>query len=361
MTSTQRLHEIGQSLWLDNLTRAMLDDGTLQHYISDFSVTGLTSNPTIFDKAIKDSDLYDNAIATSTAGSDENVFFDVALHDLRRAAALFKPIHDATSGIDGWVSLEVSPTLASDAKSTVAQAMDLHARAACPNLYIKVPGTPEGVVAIEELIFNGVPVNVTLLFSAAQYAAAAGAYERGITRRVEAGLDPRVSSVASLFVSRWDKAVADKVPAQLRNRLGIAVAMAAYKAYRARLADPTWQRLADAGAQPQRLLWASTGTKDPSAPDVLYIEALAAPDTVNTMPDETLRAFADHGQVRTSLSADGGDADAQLAQFQAAGIDVDALALQLQHEGAESFVKSWTGLQQQVASKRRAAPARNAA
>jgi len=358
---TQQLNDMGQRLWLDNLTRGMLQDGTLAHYIRDFSVTGLTSNPTIFDKAIKDSDLYDKAIASAASGSDEDIFFDVALDDLRAAAQLFKPIHDRTAGIDGWVSLEVSPGLAADSAGTVRQAMSLHRRADRPNLYIKVPGTPEGVVAIEELIFSGVHVNVTLLFSAAQYAAAAGAYERGIARRVAAGLDPHVSSVASLFVSRWDKAVADKLPSDLRNRLGIAVAKLTYKSYRDRLADPSWQRLQDAGARPQRLLWASTGSKDPNAPDVLYVEALAAPDTINTMPDETLRAFADHGKVTAMLPADGGDAGDELARFAAAGIDVDALAARLQREGADSFVKSWTDLMQQVASKRQVVRAKNAA
>jgi transaldolase len=358
---TQQLHDQGQRLWLDNLTRGMLQDGTLSHYIRDFSVTGLTSNPTIFDKAIKDSDLYDDSIAAAKDGTDEEIFFDVALEDLRAAAQLFKPIHDRTAGIDGWVSLEVSPGLAADAPGTIRQATSLHRRADRPNLYVKVPGTPEGVVAIEELIFSGVHVNVTLLFSAAQYAAAASAYERGIARRVAAGLHPGISSVASLFVSRWDKAVADKVPSELRNLLGIAIAKLTYKAYRERLADPGWQRLEDVGARPQRLLWASTGTKDPSAPDVLYVEALAAPGTINTMPDETLRAFADHGKVTTMLAADGGDADEVLARFCAAGVDVDALAVQLQREGAESFVKSWTDLMQQVASKRKAMRAKSAA
>jgi len=350
---TQQLHDSGQRLWLDNLTRGMLQDGTLERYIRDFSVTGLTSNPTIFDKAIKDSDLYDAAIAAAKSTSDEEAFFDVALEDLRAAAQLFKPVYDRSAGIDGWVSLEVSPGLAADSANTVRQASSLHQRGDRPNLYIKVPGTPEGVVAIEELIFAGVHVNVTLLFSAAQYAAAAGAYERGIARRIAAGLDPHISSVASLFVSRWDKAVADKVPAELRNRLGIAVAKQTYKTYRDRLADPAWQRLQDAGARPQRLLWASTGTKDPSAPDVLYVEALAAPDTINTMPDETLRAFADHGKVAALLPADGGDAANELARFASAGIDVDALAAQLQREGADSFVKSWSDLMSQVASKRK--------
>src|SRR6204780_1574660 len=308
MKTTQQLHDLGQSLWLDNITRGLLADGTLARYIRDLSVTGLTSNPTIFDEAIKNGSFYDAAIACKSAagGSDEALFFDLAIEDLTQAADLFRPIFDATGGIDGWGSLEVSPLLADDTAGTIKAARELHARARRPNLFIQIPGTPAGPGAIEESIFAGVPVNVTLLFSPAQYLAAAEAYMRGIERRRAAGLALAIRSVASIFVSRWDVAVKDKVPAALRNRLGIAIAQQAYQAYRNLLVAPRWRKLASAGASPQRLLWASTGTKDPAAPDTLYVEALAAPDTINTVPEKTLRAFADHGTVKQSLAADGG-------------------------------------------------------
>src|SRR5580693_33602 len=332
MNPTRQLHDLGQSLWLDNITRGLLTSGTLARYIAEYSVTGLTSNPTIFDKAIKESDFYDDAIHHKAAAgkSGEELFFELALEDLTRAADLFRPVHDSTDGVDGWVSLEVSPLLADDTAGTIEAAAGLHWRAQRPNLFIKIPGTPAGIPAIEETIFAGAPVNVTLLFSCEQYLAAAEAYIRGIERRIAAGLDPKVQSVASIFVSRWDTAVQDKVAAPLRNRLGIAVARRSYRAYRELLASPRWRRLADAGARPQRLLWASTGTKDPKAPDTLYVEALAAPLTVNTMPDGTLKAVADHGDASRILAADGGDCEEVLAQFATAGIDVDALAAQLQ-------------------------------
>ncbi|MGB9485186.1 MAG: transaldolase [Terriglobia bacterium] len=353
MKATQQLHDLGQSLWLDNITRGLLTSGTLRRYINEFSVTGLTSNPTIFDKAIRESGFYDDAIHQKAAAgkSGEALFFELALEDLTQAADLLRPVHDATGGIDGWVSLEVSPLLADDTTSTIKAAVELHGRAKRPNLFIKIPGTREGLPAIEETIFAGVPVNVTLLFSREQYVAGAEAYMRGMERRIGAGLDPKVESVASIFVSRWDVAVNDKVPGQLRNRLGIAIAQRTYKAYRELLTSPRWRKLAAGGARPQRLLWASTGTKDPGASDTLYIEALAAPDTVNTMPEKTLLAFADHGRVRGELPADGGDAEALLAEFARAEVDDSALAAELQREGTESFDKSWNDLMDCIASK----------
>jgi transaldolase len=347
------LHDLGQSLWLDNITRDLLSTGTLLRYIDELLVAGLTSNPTIFDHAIKNSTAYDAAIRDRLrqGKSGETLFFDLALEDLTRAADLFRPVHDRTNGVDGWVSLEVSPLLAYDTASTLAAAKDLHARAARPNLFIKIPGTREGLPAIEEAIFAGVPINVTLLFSREQYVAAAEAYLRGIERRIAAGLKPDVASVASLFISRWDVAVAGNVPATLTNQLGIAIARRAYKAYLELLNSPRWQRACNYGARPQRLLWASTGTKDPKAPDVLYIESLAAPFTVNTMPEATLKAFAEHGQVGQPMPADGGDCEHVLAEFAKAGVDADALAAQLQTEGAKAFSKSWDDLMSVIASK----------
>ncbi|HTS20990.1 MAG TPA: transaldolase [Casimicrobiaceae bacterium] len=356
MNSAQRLHDLGQSLWLDNLSREILDDGTLARYVRDFSLTGLTSNPTIFDKAIRHTSLYDEAIrrAARDGASDEAIFFALALEDLRRAAELFRPAHGATGGEDGWVSLEVSPLLADDAAGTIAQVKALHQRAGIDNLFIKIPGTPAGIPAIEECLVAGIPINVTLLFSAGQYLAAAGAYQRAVERRLAAGLAAPVRSVASLFVSRWDVAVADEVPAALRNRLGIAVAQGTFRAYRQFHASPAWTRLAGAGAPPQRLLWASTGTKDPQASDVLYVEALAAPGTIDTMPDATLLALVDHGRIERTLSAerDGRDGDAVLARFEQAGVDVAGLAERLQREGAKAFVDSWTDLMGRIAAKR---------
>ena len=353
MKTTQRLHDLGQRLWLDNITRGLLTSGTLARYIEEFSVTGLTSNPTIFDKAIKDAGLYDAAIRRKTAEgkSGEALFFELALEDLTQAADLFRPVHEASGGLDGWVSLELSPLLAHDTAGSVKAAVQLHRQAKRPNLFIKIPGTPQGVLAIEESIFAGVPINVTLLFSREQYLAAAEAYLRGIERRIAAGLDPKVRSVASIFVSRWDVAVKDRVPQPLRNRLGIAIAARAYKAYRELLASPRWRKLAAAGAWEQRLLWASTGTKDPHAQDTMYIEALAAPDTINTIPDKTLLAFADHGKLKGVMPLDGGDAEEVLAQFARLGIDDAALAAELQREGAEAFDKSWRDLLELIASK----------
>jgi len=346
MKATAKLHELGQSLWLDNITRDMLDDGTLKRYIDELSITGLTSNPTIFDHAISKSSSYDGAIRSKLgqAKSTEDLFFELAIEDLTRAADLFRPIHDRTNGVDGWVSLEVSPLLAYDTKSTLAMAKDLHGRAGRPNLLIKIPGTKEGLPAIEEAIFAGIPINVTLLFSREHYVAAAQAYHRGIERRIEAGLDPYVGSVASIFISRWDVAVKDEVPEALHDKLGIAIATRAYKAYHELLDSPAWQRSYNVGARPQRLLWASTGTKDPKASDILYIKALASPFTVNTMPEGTLKAFGDHGEVGDMMPPDGGDCEQVLAAFAKAGVDVDALAARLQDEGAKSFVKSWNEL-----------------
>jgi len=353
MKATQLLHDLGQSLWLDNITRDILDNGTLKRYIDELSVSGLTSNPTIFDNAIKNSAAYDAAIRTKMKDgkSGEELFFELALEDLTRAADLFRPTWDRTAGVDGWVSLEVSPLLAYDTASTLAAAKSLHARAGRPNLLIKIPGTKEGLPAIEEAIFAGVPVNVTLLFSREHYVAAAEAFMRGIERRIAAGLKADIGSVGSVFVSRWDAAVAARVPDALKNQLGIAIAKRTYKAARALLDSPRWQRAYNAGARPQRPLWASTGTKDPKASDMLYVKALAAPFTVNTMPEGTLKALADHGQLGEILSADGGNCEEVLAQFAKAGVDVDALAAQLQDEGAKSFVKSWHQLMEVIASK----------
>ncbi len=351
MKATNLLHDAGQSLWLDNITRALLTSGGLKRYIDEFSITGLTSNPTIYDNAIKNSHDYDAAIQKMAGKKDEAIFFEVALDDLTRAADLFRPINDRTNGVDGWVSLEVSPRLAYDTAGTVAAVKELHAQAARPNLFLKIPGTREGIPAIEESIFAGIPVNVTLLFSCEQYIAAAEAYIRGIERRVAAGLNPRVGSVASVFVSRWDVAVTGKVPPALSNRLGIAIARRIYKSYRDLLASDRWLRLLNFGARSQRLLWASTGTKDPKAPDVLYVKALAAPHTVNTMPENTLLGLADHGEIGAMLPHDGGDADRELAEFTRAGVNLDALADQLQREGADAFVKSWDDLMAQIAAK----------
>ena len=340
-------------MWLDNITRDLVDSGTLSRYIDELSVTGLTSNPTIFDHAIKNSSSYDAAIRKklNEGKSGEELFFELAVEDLTRAADLFRPVFDRTNGVDGWVSLEVSPLLAHDTASTLTAAKSLHARAGRPNLLIKIPGTKEGLPAIEESIFAGVPINVTLLFSREHYIAAAEAFLRGIERRIDAGLQPNIGSVASVFVSRWDAAVAGKVPSALNNRLGIAVAKRTYKAYRDLLGSPRWERIYNAGARPQRLLWASTGTKDPKAPDVLYIKALAAPFTVNTMPEGTLKALADHGDLSEIMSTDGGDCEAVLDEFAAAGIEIDDLAAKLQDDGAKSFVSSWSDLMEVIASK----------
>ncbi len=353
MKATHLLSNLGQSIWLDNITRDLLDKGTLERYIDELSVTGLTSNPTIFEKAIRNSRSYDAPIREKLASgiSDENLFFDLALEDLTRAADLFRPIFDRTNTVDGWVSLEVSPLLAYDTGSTLRAAKDLFARAQRPNLFIKIPGTREGLPAIEESILAGIPVNVTLLFSREHYLAAAGAYLRGIQRRLAAGLNPNVASVASMFVSRWDTAVNDKVPATLQNRLGIAIAMQTYKAARDLLTSPTWQRVYNAGARPQRPLWASTGTKDPLVSEILYVKALAAPYTVNTMPEATLKALAKHNRLGSILPADGGDCEEVLAKFAAAGIDIDELAGQLQSAGATSFANSWIQLMTVIGSK----------
>ncbi|HEY7243395.1 MAG TPA: transaldolase [Xanthobacteraceae bacterium] len=353
MKATRTLHELGQSLWLDNITRSLLRTGVLRRYIDELSITGLTSNPTIFDHAIKNSTDYDASIKSKIAQgrSGEKLFFELALEDLAQAADLFRPVYDRTCGVDGWVSLEVSPLLAHDTRLTIAAAKDLHAQAQRPNILIKIPGTPEGLPAIEEAIFAGVPVNVTLLFSDDQYLAAANAFMRGIERRIAAGLAADVRSVASIFISRWDVAAAGKVPEALHDRLGIAIAKRAYKAYLALLGSPRWMRAYNAGARPQRLLWASTGTKDPKASDVLYVKSLAAPFTVNTMPEATLKAFAEHGEVGPPLPADGGNSEQELAQFAREKIDVKALASELQEEGAKSFVKSWNDLMNVIDSK----------
>ena len=353
MSNTKTLHDLGQSLWLDNITREILDNGTLRRYVEHFSITGLTSNPTIFDEAIGKTSAYDKGIRQKAqAGlSGENLFVELALEDLRRAADLFRPEFERTQGIDGWVSMEVSPLLANDTRGTIDAALRIHKQANRPNLYIKIPGTAAGVPAIESAIFAGVPVNVTLLFSREHYLSVAEAYMRGIERRIAAGLDPRVNSVASVFVSRWDRAVADKIPPELANRLGIAIMQRTYRAHCDLIAAKRWQDLQAKGARKQRMLWASTGTKDPRAPVGLYVEALAAPDTIDTMPEKTLLAFADKGSVKAVMAKDGGDAEQVLSRFAQAGIDTDALAAQLQVEGAASFVKSWTELMQRIKDK----------
>jgi len=352
MNPAEKLHRLGQRLWLDNISRELLDHATLQHYIEHYSITGLTSNPTIFEAAIGTGNVYDPAILQKTlAGkSGEDLFIELALDDLRRAADLFRQIFASSHKLDGWVSMEVSPLLAGDTEGSIEAARRIHQQADRPNLFVKIPGTPAGIPAIESLIFAGVPINVTLLFSCEQYLAAAEAYTRGIERRIEAGLDPDVSSVASLFVSRWDVAVNASVPASLRNKLGIAVCGRTCRAWRELLATPRWRRLAGAGARPQRLLWASTGTKDPAASDTLYIEALVAADTINTMPEKTLHAFVDHGRDEIVLM-DAGQAEAMLSRFAQNGIDIAALALRLQQEGTLAFVKSWQKLLQRIADK----------
>ena len=353
MTATEMLHNLGQSIWLDNITRELLDTGTLKRYIDEFSVTGLTSNPTIFDHAITHSRAYDSEIRRLVGAglSGEALFFELAVQDLTRAADLFASIHERTSTVDGWVSLEVSPLLAYDTKATVDEARALHKRAGRRNLFIKIPGTKEGSPAIEEAIFSGVPINVTLLFTRDHYLAAADAYMRGLERRVEAGLSPDVRSVASLFVSRWDKATMDKVPARDRDKLGVAIGQQAYAAYRDVLDCDRWQRLANCGARAQRLLFASTGTKDPKASDVLYIGALAAPNTVNTMPEETLLAFGEHGRVSGVIPPKGADSEQVLAEFGRVGIDVAKLGADLQMEAAKSFDSSWQDLMQEIEAK----------
>jgi transaldolase len=353
MRPTSVLRKVGQSLWVDNITRELLNSGMLQRFIDELSVTGLTSNPTIFDHAIRHSATYDDDISrkTSAGKSGDDLFFELALSDLTRAAELFQPVFARTDGVDGWVSLEVSPLLAHDTDATIAAARALHQRAGKANLFIKIPGTAEGLPAIEAAIFAGVPINVTLLFSREQYLAAADAYLRGVERRVDAGLNPAIASVASLFISRWDVAVSGKVPRELTNRLGIAIAQRTYRAYQELLASARFQRAANAGARAQRLLWASTGTKDPTASDILYVKTLAAPFTINTMPEGTLRAFDDHGEAGEILAQGGGDCERVLASFTKAGVDIDALAFQLQNEGAASFVKSWKDLLACIDSK----------
>ncbi len=353
MKSTQALHQVGQSLWLDNITRTLLRSGTLARYIADLSVTGLTSNPTIFEQAIGAGDSYDDSIRVLAAAglSGEALFFELALEDLTQAADLFRPAFEASEGVDGWVSLEVSPLLAHNAAHTIQAANKLSKQAEKANLLIKIPGTPEGVRAIEEVIFDGVPVNVTLLFSREQYLAAAEAYMRGIERRLAAGLDPKVGSVASIFVSRWDVAVKQEVSSPFHNRLGIAIAMRTYKAYCELLESDRWKRLSAAGAQPQRLLWASTGTKDPAASDTLYVQALAAPRTINTLPEETLLGFADHGRIERAMPVDGGYAEEVIGEFRREGVDDGAMAARLQREGVDAFAASWHALLNRIREK----------
>jgi transaldolase len=356
MKPTEQLQNLGQSIWLDNISRELIDNGNLRRYIENFSVTGLTSNPSIFDAAIGTGYMYDVGIQekVSAGKSGETLFVELALEDLRRAADLFRPIFVATEGVDGWVSMEVSPLLADDSDASIKAARQIHQQADRANLFVKIPGTPAGIAAIEELIFAGIPINVTLLFSCEQYLAAAEAYLRGIERRIVAELDPSVESVASLFISRWDSAANDKVPDELRNQLGIAIGKQTYHAYCELLESTRWQKLAAAGARPQRLLWASTGTKDPAVSDTLYVEALAAPNTINTMPEKTLHAFSEHGSDNQVINLDineDNNTDSMLEKFAQAGIDIKALAMQLQRDGAQAFVKSWQQLLQRIADK----------
>lgn len=352
MNTLQHLRELGQSLWLDSISRPMLDDGRLERYARELGVTGLTSNPTIFDEAIG-TGAYDTEIARRTAAgkSGEELFTELALDDLRRAAQLFRPAFDSTGGVDGWVSMELSPLLAADTAGSVSAAARIHRAASLPNLFVKIPGTPEGVGAIEQSIFDGVPINVTLLFSPAHYLASANAYLRGIERRLAAGRSAVVGSVASLFVSRWDKAVAGRVPPMMRNRLGIAIAQRTYVVHRELYASARWRELAAAGARPQRLLWASTGTKDPAAPESLYAEAFAAPDTIDTLPEKTLLALSRLEAAPAVMAPDGGDSVHVLDAFANEGVDIDELAERLQREGAEAFVKSWHHLMGSIADK----------
>ena len=361
MKPTEQLQNLGQSIWLDNISRELIDNGNLRRYIENFSVTGLTSNPSIFDAAIGTGYVYDAGIREKfNAGkSGEQVFIELALEDLRRAADLFRPIFVRSDGMDGWVSMEVSPLFAGDSDASIKAARQIYQQADRANLFVKIPGTPEGIIAIEELIFAGIPINVTLLFSREQYLAAADAYMRGIERRMAAGLDPRIASVASLFISRWDTATNEKVSTQLRNQLGIAMGQRTYRAYCELLTSTRWEKLAAAGARPQRLLWASTGTKDPAVSDNLYVEALATPNTVNTMPEKTLHAFAEHGSLKKSMDKDGGDTENLLIIFSKLGIDIEALAIQLQYDGAQAFVKSWQQLLQRIADKSSALSGKN--
>jgi transaldolase len=353
MKATQKLHDLGQSLWLDNITRELLDNGTLQRYIDEFSVTGLTSNPIIFEHAISKSKSYDAEISRQVSHglSGEELFFELALQDLTRAADLFASVHDRTAGNDGYVSLEVSPLLAYDVDGSLTAAATLHKKANRPNLFIKIPGTKEGNAAIEKATAAGIAINVTLLFSREHYLESADAYMRGLEQRIEEGLSPDIRSVASVFVSRWDGATIEKVPERLRDKLGIAVGKQIYKAYRDTLDSDRWQRLANFGARPQRLLFASTGTKDPKASDVLYEGALAAPNTINTMPEKTLLAFGDHGELAETLPRDGGDCETVLEDFRKAGVNLEQLAAELQAGGAKSFDESWQNLLSAIASK----------
>jgi transaldolase len=352
--NTKHLNEKGQSIWLDNITRKMIDDGTLKRYIDELSVTGLTSNPSIFDSAIAKTEYYDSSIAKDGSRdiTDEELFFSLAVEDIQRAADLFMPLYKKTNGLDGFVSIEVSPLLAYDTENTIKAAKDIFQRVNRPNTFIKIPGTPEGLPAIEAAISEGIPVNVTLLFSAEQYLAASQAYLRGVEARIQRGVNPDVRSVASVFVSRWDKAVADKVPAKLNNRLGMAIMGDVFSAYQKFLASDRVRRIMNEGAFPQRLLWASTGTKDPDAPDTFYIDRLVSPFTVNTIPEATLLAFADHGKAGDIMKVNTAASEKELSMFSEAGIDYSALGSKLQKDGAEAFISSWKHLIESIREKR---------
>lgn len=352
---TFNLHRQGVSLWLDNITRKMLDNGVLQQYITEFSVTGLTSNPSIFEAAIAKTGDYDEAIrkGSNDGLSDEEVFFNLAIEDIQRAADLFLPAYKATNGLDGYVSIEVSPLLAFDAENTIKAAKAIHDKVNRPNVFIKIPGTRQGLRAIERSIAEGIPINVTLLFSAEQYEAAANAYLKGVESRIEKGLNPDIRSVASVFISRWDKAVADKTPDGLKNKLGLAVSHKIYYSYLIFLGSQRIHKAMNSGVMPQRLLWASTGTKDPNASDILYVKNLVVPYTVNTIPENTLHAFADHGDSSQLMPGNIIEAEEIISQFKDLSVDYFQLAEQLQSEGAEAFRKSWYNLLESIALKRK--------
>jgi transaldolase len=349
MNRLRALHDAGVSIWLDTLSRELLDSGEFARLIADCAVTGATSNPTIFAKAITGSERYDDQLRAAVAqGTDDaqELFFALALEDIRRAADMLRPAYDESDGRDGFVSFECTPDLADDTKATIEQAIELWTRLDRRNVMIKVPATEAGIPAIEELTARGVNVNITLLFSLARYEQVIDAYIGGLERRLAAGerVDA-ISSVASFFVSRVDAKVDPLLPAgsDLRGRVAIANAHRAYARYQERFTDERWLALREAGARPQRPLWASTGTKDPTYSDVLYVEELIAPEVINTMPEATLRAFADHGNVGRALSVDA-EAAAETLLRDGAGIDLDAITAELEHEGVRSFCDSYNQL-----------------
>jgi transaldolase len=347
LNPAQRLHALGQSLWLDSISRLMLRSGALARYVSELAVTGLTSNPTILGHAMAAGSDYDHSLARLVdAGvtDAQDLVYSLALEDLAEAAALFRPAWERTAGVDGYVSLEVPPDVAYDAQATIALARRLHDQAGFPNLLVKIPGTPPGLTAMEETITAGIGVNVTLLFSDTHYLRTADAYLRALERRRAAGLDLNVPSVASVFISRWDAAADPLLPPALHGRLGLAMAQKTYSSHLQLLSDKRWQTLAEAGARPQRVLWASTSTKDPDLPDSYYLGRLAAPDTIDTVPEKTLLAFADHGDPDQRLAPDYAAAERTISAIADAGVDVDILAERLQRQGAGAFGADWAAL-----------------